>query len=334
MVCGLAAVLALGCQEQEEIKRYQVPRAPEPPIMARLLGAIFAKGDQAWVFKLSGPEAMVQKRAEEFERFVRTVHLTESAETPVTWTLPDGWKREPGRDLVYAVVRMGPGATDPALTVSHLTGAKAASIEDNVKRWAGQLGMGGLGEEDLAKYWRKVQINGADVALVNIRGYDVGPMGGMQTAADEEPLRSPPEKPAAPPQWTYRAPEHWKPYRDSSPFAVAAFKAGEEGKVKVTVSPLSGAAGGLLSNVNRWRGQVKLEQADERQIARDVRDINIAGMPAQLVDLTGPGGQRIIVFIFAKAERTWFFKMEGPAELVGREQGAFETFVGSVKFGG
>ena len=31
---------------------------------------------------------------------------------------------------------------------------------------------------------------------------------------------------------------------------------------------------------------------------------------------------------------TWFFKMTGPAELVGRQKSAFEAFVTSVKFDG
>ena len=49
---------------------------------------------------------------------------------------------------------------------------------------------------------------------------------------------------------------------------------------------------------------------------------------------TGSGGQRITVILIAKGDNTWFFKMEGPAELVGREQGALQAFVDSVKFGG
>src|SRR5262249_3324266 len=160
----------------------------EPPIYARLLGAIFTKKDgDAWVLKLSGPESVIQKRAGDFERLVRTVQITDSAETPITWTLPDGWKREPGRNLVHAVVKMGPSPNDPAITVSHLTGAKAASVEENVKRWADQLGMGGMSSEELAKHWQKVQINGVDVALVNIRGYDFGMMGGAPMAAADEP---------------------------------------------------------------------------------------------------------------------------------------------------
>jgi hypothetical protein len=322
-----------GCQQQDEIKRYQVPRAPEPAIMARLLGAIFSKGNEAWVFKLSGPESAIRGRAEDFERFIRTVRLTDKADEPVTWTLPDGWQREPGRDLVYAVIRMGPGSKDPSLTVSRLTGPQAASIEANVKRWAGQLGMEGLSDEELAKHWQKVQINGADVALVNMRGYDIGPLGGMQTAAREEPPppKVEPDKGVGLPKWS--KPEHWKEYRDPSPFAAAAFKAGDD-KVKITVSPLGGRAGGLLSNVNRWRGQVKLDEVSEQQLKNDVRDINIAGMPAQMVDLIGPAGQRITVIMVAKGEHTWFFKMEGPAELVGREQEALRSFVESVKFGG
>jgi len=51
--------------------------------------------------------------------------------------------------------------------------------------------------------------------------------------------------------------------------------------------------------------------------------------------LTGPesaGGSRILAVMVSRGDISWFFKMRGPADLVGREKAAFEAFIGSVRF--
>ncbi len=65
--------------------------------------------------------------------------------------------------------------------------------------------------------------------------------------------------------------------------------------------------------------------------------MNVGGSPGQYVDLTGPesaGGLRILAVMVPREKTTWFFKMRGPADLVGRQKSAFEAFVGSVRFTG
>ena len=57
------------------------------------------------------------------------------------------------------------------------------------------------------------------------------------------------------------------------------------------------------------------------------------------MDLTGPEvpgrePQRILEAIVAQNDRTWFFKMRGPADVVGRHKAAFEAFLGTVRFTG
>ncbi|MBI3465128.1 MAG: hypothetical protein HY000_19035, partial [Planctomycetes bacterium] len=65
VACSLALVLAVlaGC-EQDEIRRYQVPReeSPKPhassrkPQAERMLAAIVPRDDQTWFIKLAGPK--------------------------------------------------------------------------------------------------------------------------------------------------------------------------------------------------------------------------------------------------------------------------------------
>jgi hypothetical protein len=340
IVSGLAALLALGCQE-DEIRHYRVPRAAEtgPPAASptRLLAAIFPRAEESWVFRLSGPAAQVNEHAAAFDQFVRTVRLSDKGDPPITWTLPEGWKREPGNQFLYATLRMGPGDSAPALTVSHLTGPGASSIKANVERWAKQLELKEVSEEDLAKYCHKVPVNGVDAMFVDITGTGSGKMtppfakGGLPKAS---------EAPAPPrPNITYTKPESWKEFRDPTGIALAAFHAGEgAGRVDITVTSLPGSAGGLLANIKRWRGQIGMPPASDTDVGKEIRDINVAGMPAQMVDLLGPDTagvprQRIVGIILTQKDATWFFKMKGPADAAAREQGAFEAFVGTVKFG-
>ena len=56
------------------------------------------------------------------------------------------------------------------------------------------------------------------------------------------------------------------------------------------------------------------------------------------MDLTGPAqsgiSQRMLGVGLPHGGATWFFKMTGPADLVGKQKAAFEAFVKSVKFDG
>jgi hypothetical protein len=65
--------------------------------------------------------------------------------------------------------------------------------------------------------------------------------------------------------------------------------------------------------------------------------MNVDGEHGGYVDLTGPesaGASRILAVMVQRDGSTWFFKMRGPADLVGRQKNSFEAFVGSVRFTG
>jgi hypothetical protein len=65
-------------------------------------------------------------------------------------------------------------------------------------------------------------------------------------------------------------------------------------ELTVTSLPWTGAPGEILSNVNRWRGQLQLDPTDEEGLGRDVRTIEREGTKITVVDLRGRlvvGGQ-------------------------------------------
>src|SRR5262249_52877163 len=159
--------------------------------------------------------------------------------------------------------------------------------------------------EDLAKQCRKVKVEDAEAVLVSLAGPGSGQM-------------TPPVGPARPPQGsspapkiTYRKPDNWKEHPDASGFAAASFRAGEGASaVDITAPPRPGAAGGRLANVQRWCRQIQREPITAAELEKELRPINIAGKPAQMIDLVGPeaGGQRqrIIGIIVTQGEYTWF----------------------------
>lgn len=333
---GLAAGFLAGCQDNE-IQHYQVAKPePEKPTL-RLLAAIFPHQERTWFFKVIGPIAEVEAHKEAFDRFIRLVRFTGKAEPPLTWTVPDGWRHKPGSDLRYATFLLGPKEHPLELTVVAL-GAEAGSTLANVNRWRGQLGLRPVSEADLGRLSTSLKVEDISVTLVDMSGPGVG--GHPALPPMRPPSKDPLAKADARLPLTYQKPDGWKERPNSSGFAVATLQAGEGDKPPmVTITPLMGMAGGLVENVKRWRGQLQLPATSDEAVRKDIREFKVDGMPAHFVDLSGrPSAgaqrQRLLGVVVARGPQTWFFKMMGPADLVEKQQAAFEGFVASVKFSG
>jgi hypothetical protein len=340
LTAAVALALLVGCQA-DEIQQYQVARVEEnhPDKMQRLLVAVFPHGDLTWFFRVLGPTAVIDAHKEEFERFLQTVRFTDNGGEPVTWTLPEGWTREPGNEMRYATLRFGSKDSPLEAWVTKLgsKGVEAGEAGqqwrlDNVNRWRGQMGLRPIKKEDLDEprkdqTSKKLTIDGVAVTLYELTGPGASP------SAKKGPFEM--SHPQAAPSGTprYTMPEGWK---DLGPqkMAAAAFHA-EGDKVEVTLTPLGGDGGGLLPNVQRWREQLKLPRVSEEQMKRDVRDIEVAGTRAPFVDLNSPEmAERMVMVVVPHEGITWFIKMRGPADLVAKQQPAFEAFLKSVRFDG
>lgn len=135
--------------------------------------------------------------------------------------------------------------------------------------------------------------------------------------------------------WT--VPDGWKPTKPGS-MIYAAFQVSENPPMNVTVSS---AAGSVLANVNRWRGQLGLPPfAQESELSQVVSPLKVGGADGAMVDLMGgPAAegkpqQRMLVAMVPGAGTVWFFKAMGPAEKVAEVKPAFDAFVKSVHFDG
>jgi hypothetical protein len=108
-------------------------------------------------------------------------------------------------------------------------------------------------------------------------------------------------------------------------------------KADISVTRLMSAGGGLLPNVNRWRGQVGLPPVDEAGLEKLITTQELAGMKIMVVDLAGrsvESGQqaRLVAAIVPRSGATWFYKMFGDDQFVAQQKSAFTKFVESARY--
>lgn len=133
--------------------------------------------------------------------------------------------------------------------------------------------------------------------------------------------------------WT--APAHWKP-KPASAMRRASFDVPLGGGAAADFSAivLNGAAGGVLDNANRWRGQLGLAPLAEVQLAANIEVIAANGLTFTTVDFAGQTGGapvRLLAAITEFGGDTWFFKLTGPEAGVAREKAAFLEFLRTVQ---
>jgi hypothetical protein len=138
-----------------------------------------------------------------------------------------------------------------------------------------------------------------------------------------------------PAQWT--KPEGWNE-QPLSEMRLGSFKVDGANAASADVSVIAfpGEAGGLISNINRWRGQLQLPPLDEDQLSQITQRTDVDNIPTYLVDFqtveNAPKPSRILGAVFQTADRTWFVKMTGPPELIESQREKFLAFVKSFHF--
>ena len=143
-----------------------------------------------------------------------------------------------------------------------------------------------------------------------------GGLGMYLTACSDAPqieVYTIPAEPTPPESWDLATP--FGP--EKSRFSISE---GLIGSANVSMTVLQGDGGGLLSNVNRWRGQLGLEPVEEGDLKDMLKPVETLGDEALLVDLTGTSKrsqleERMIGVIAPQGELTWFYKLMGTPDL-------------------
>jgi len=158
-------------------------------------------------------------------------------------------------------------------------------------------------------------------------------------AADSAPpLSAPPGAASSAGKPNWQVPSGWREI-PGGPFLVAKFSltGPQDAQAAVNVSSSAGDGGGLLANVNRWRGQLGLAPITEADLQQLAQAVDVPGGKAALVQMSGTDartGQKaqLVAVIVPQGAHTWFYKLMGSGEIVEREKSAFEKFVQSAKY--
>jgi hypothetical protein len=144
-------------------------------------------------------------------------------------------------------------------------------------------------------------------------------------------------EPGAATKPVWEIPPDWKE-APPSPMLLAKFLVPGDGpqKAEVTVSVFPEDAGGVLNNVNRWRGQLGLASITAAELPSLTRPLEVPGTKAILVDMNGTDmktGQkaRLIAAILPQGDRTWFYKLMGDEQVAERQRETFVKFVQTAK---
>jgi hypothetical protein len=110
-----------------------------------------------------------------------------------------------------------------------------------------------------------------------------------------------------------------------------------DAKAEVNISALAGDGGGLLANVNRWRGQLGLSHFEQVDLTAAASTFDASGTQASVVDFTGTNAKtgkaaRLIGVVLPTGGQTWFYKLMGDNEVVAQQKDAFVRFIQSAKY--
>lgn len=127
-------------------------------------------------------------------------------------------------------------------------------------------------------------------------------------------------------------PSGWRVDETPRPMRLKTFMIDTEGaeSVEVAVTLFPGEVGGLLANVNRWRGQIGLASVDEGELEGLTERFTSPGFQGHLLHLRGPEVEMLAASIYELgADRTWFVRVVGEGSEVEAVKGEVFDFARS-----
>ncbi len=332
-------LLLAGCEKSDSVATYTVPnhqtiQSPEflaeyqrsHPKPNRMLVAMMPLPEYHWFFKLEGNPDAVAARENDVREFLKSVRFP--AAEGLEWKLPEGWQRLPGNQMRYATLVLD-GQPALELSVSSLPTrpdlTPGEQVVMNVNRWRGQLSLPSIKEEDLAQHSEKLTINGSVVYWINIVGRPKPRPAAMAPPPRQAAPAGEKADPASGP--TYTKPEGWTEGPPNGFAAVSLQALDGDSKVAITVTS---AGGETIGNVNRWRGQLKLEPVSDSELKTSSKKVLIGNLSGDLFEMSNEG-KTIFGAIVENRGRTWFIKLMGNTGLAERERLRFEAFLKSLR---
>ena len=293
---------------------------------------------------------------------------SENATPKIGWQMPDSWQAKPADGMRLGSFSVkGADGTVADVSVIPLAG-EAGSVDSNINRWRTQMGLPEVGKEEAAKLGESVSIAGSDARLFDFAGTPSGKskpermlvamlervgmnwffkmqgddalvasrrdefvvfLKSVRFQADREVPAETATPASAPASSSWKIPSGWSEIAPG-PMQQAKFTAG--GKAEVAISIFPGQAGGLLINVNRWRGQLGLGPVDEAALPNLIQQADSPSGKITIVDLKADdGSKRLVAAIATRGSESWYFKLLGDAATVEKERAAFVKFSGDPR---
>ena len=105
-----------------------------------------------------------------------------------------------------------------------------------------------------------------------------------------------------------------------------------DGGIDVSVTTLPGDAGGALSNINRWRGQLQLAPLSEPAGQSAITARQLGNYRYDYVRFMSRDGKKGVIGAIARiGNDTWFFKATGPQDQLVKMTSQFDAFLASVE---
>jgi hypothetical protein len=340
-----------GCERTEQITVYTAPSheslqtaefladearrhpPPAPPVPTRTIGVIIPKGTQFWFLKLQGNVDAVAAREKDVREFLNSLRFINDEKRDATsetlvWTLPTGWHQLPPTDLRLATLVLD-GDPPLEMSVSKLPIQPDLNLTDqilqNINRWRGQLSLAELEKDEMGAQTEKLNLGDSTAYWVNLSGFSA-PRPAMQPVPRQRPVADPKAQ-AEPFEPKYQKPAEWNEAAPTT-FAKISLQAVDgNAKVAITVTP---ARGDRDSNVNRWRGQLKLDQLPSGQLAATAKKVQVGDQTGDLYEISNEG-QTILGVIIEDRDQNWFVKLSGDSQLAERERPRFEAFLKSLQ---
>jgi hypothetical protein len=127
-------------------------------------------------------------------------------------------------------------------------------------------------------------------------------------------------------------PEGWRLVPGERPMRLATFEAPDEsGPVEVALTRFPGDVGGVLANINRWRGQMGLGPVTEGELEALIDRFEAPGFSGYAVRIEGAEAHMLAVGVYEAAEdRTWFVRATLGPDAAGRLKSQVLEFARSL----
>lgn len=292
-----------------------------------------------------------------------------NAKPSFVWEMPEGWMELPPRQFRDINLQVG-GHAELDCYMTTLSG-DGGGLAANVNRWRGQVGLDPIsdaaaaalpGTTLLGKPAIRVELSaeGADAqALLGVILVDTGSMvtvklTGPAALVDEQRagfdqfcrtlavreaalVQVPPPAGSAVGRvgLTYDVPTGWTDVGASS---MRIINLTAPGQSQCYVIRLTGEAGGRAANLNRWRGEVGLEAAEDAELDA-LPKVEFLGRSCSLLEVSGEyagmGGQAgsemtVLGVVRIGTDSSLFVKMVGPKDAIAAEKQRFIEFLKSV----